>query len=120
MDFKLARGTDKTFFIDVSLDGVPLDLTGYTIKLLAKRSPADADVSAWFAKSIGSGLSLEHGPGSAVNNRIRVVISPVNTASLPDKLTPLYFDCKVKGQDGLVHRVADGTIVVSPDITRSI
>jgi hypothetical protein len=74
------------------------DLTGATIEFIVKRRVDDADGSALFTKTIGSGVTVV----SAVAGTYTITISPSDTNSLLDRV--IYRETVIKLSGGGVIR----------------
>ena len=89
-----------------------------SIRFTGKRSIADPDASAIFAKSIASGattgggftLDLAAGTGT-------VKLSPSDTSGLDDAIILLSFDLQFVDADANKYTIAAGRLTVRPDVT---
>ena len=118
----IVRGDSRTYYIDVSINGVPLDVTGYTAWFTAKYAPTDADTAAAVRKGMSSsltGVTIIADPATGINSRIQVQLGPADTASIPAKATTLHYDVQIKTPSGDIYTVTRGDLQVLPDITNT-
>lgn len=105
-----------TVLIDLAFTqgGAPYDLTGATVKMVAKKDANDGDPGAVFSKSSAlTGIAIV----SAVGGTATVTINPNDTVSLSSNGTSLlFFDVQVTDSGGGVHTAASGSIIIYPDI----
>jgi hypothetical protein len=110
-----------TFKLDTVLrgaNGAVLDLTGAKVWFTAKQAYARFDTDAvQFANTAdGSGAVTVT---DAVNGKVTCKIPPEKTVGFPDADVKLFYDVQVKDAAGDVYTAEEGTIVVTPDITRA-
>jgi hypothetical protein len=78
----LYAGTDKTFTIQIYLNGTPLDLTGLVAaKFCVKENVDDSDSAALITKTLGAGLLVSAPPTSGIMTLSFVVADSVNRPS---------------------------------------
>lgn len=114
-DFALTiyRGDGRE--LEVTLTGVDLPLTGEEdLWFTAKATTDDADSAAAFQKRMGDGITVK----DAAAGTCTVKIDAADTDTI-SKITTLLCDVQlVTSSDPLT--LASGTILVRPDVTRSI
>lgn len=91
-------------------DGVPVDLTGYTAVTQIREHLTSVDVLAELTTENGG-----HTLGGALGT-VDYLIPADATALLP-AVTAVY-DTKLISPDGIVYRFAEGTMIISPQVTR--
>ncbi len=111
---KFYRGDTYTLDLTVTLDALPLDLTGATIKLTAKRSIADSDADAAFQVEgtlldAAAGLAQVVIPATATNDR----------TAYPDDGTTLVYDLELTEQGGRRTTLEVGTFQILADVSRT-
>jgi hypothetical protein len=104
------RGNTKKLDAALTLGGVAIDLTTKSLYFTVKLDPTST--SNLFQKSIGAGITLTN----AVGGLAQIVIDPADTTGLASNQKRLWFDLEyVSGTE--IYTVADGRLVVNPDIT---
>lgn len=115
-DFTMPRG--DTFFIDhtVTSAGSPYDLTGKSLRFVAKRAVGDPDSAAVFVKTSPSG-------GVAITNPTqglaRTTIAPADTSGLAAVAHALRWELQVTDptpNPDAVYTVDKGYLLVDPDV----
>ncbi len=79
-----------------------------------KKKRGDLDSVALIAKSLGSGITVV----DASLGKLQVTINPIDTSMLSGYLRGLPWDVQVVTVSGAVYTVADGLMVIEPDVTR--
>lgn len=107
----------NTEFIDfqITVAGVPQNITGWTVWFTAKRRAGDADPGI-FQKTIANGGLVVTSAATGVGF---IRIDPSDTASLPQERTTLWADQKAKDGAGQLFTVAKGTLIIRPEVTLS-
>lgn len=119
VNLSMKRGDTKTVQFTVS-NLPPTGLTGYTFWFTAKKQISDTDLQAVFEKtSANADFTVTTNGSNTVNGVVTCTINPTDTQNLPDYDVDLLYDFQVKDQSGNVTTSADGTITVSPDVTRA-
>jgi len=110
-DFSMKRG--DTFLIDhtITSGGAAFDLTGKSLRFVAKRSVADADSAAVIVHTIGAGIVVTNATGGLA----RTTISPADTTGLPALAQALAWELQLTDGSN-VYSVDAGTLLVSPDV----
>jgi hypothetical protein len=114
----MVRGNTFSFDILIEENDVPVNLTGGSLKMMAKWSPLDADASAVFTKSSPStGITVL----SAVGGTANITIAPTDTniAAIPYHDVNLYYDIRFTDGSGNVFTVMRGNLLVQYIITRA-
>lgn len=109
---RLYRGDTVELVLEVTVGGVPVDLTGGTLFFTLKTSPSDADNAALLSKVSGSGITVT----DAAEGRAVVTLADTETLSLP-LYTVLHFDVQLKRHTGAIHTVQRGTILFEQHVT---
>jgi len=103
----------------VDENGAALNLTGLTVRFMAKKKVSDDDSSAVLSE-VSSGAS----PGIVITNpatlgKAILTLEPADTASLEDKALKLDYQVRVDGPGGTVKRVADeGKVQIKPQVIK--
>jgi len=100
---------------------VPVDLTGATVWMTAKRHYTDTDLQAVFQIKTPTDIILD---GDPTTGRCTIIVPASATKDMvfvENVLTQeLYFDIQIKTQLGVVQTVETGKLSVAVDITNSI
>ncbi len=111
----ITRSDDETLDIVVTNQdtGAVVNLTGATLKWMAKRRRTDADVDALITKAIGTGVTVTN----AVGGVAEVAIAAADT----NAITPgaYYWELQSVDAASKTHTLAGGRIVILPDLIRS-
>jgi invasion protein IalB len=107
----------QTWTLDVTyLDpgGVPIDLTGFDIRMQIRTSYADysGGVAPLADLTIGDGVTVV----SAAGGNFQLTIAPAATAALP--IGAWYYDCEIESSGGEVTVLSYGRAVVAGEVTR--
>lgn len=95
--------------------GAVVDLSGCSLRFTAKRKRKDADADALLVKTIGSGILISDAPaGLAV-----ILIDPADTNAYTKQIA-LQCDLQLVEPDDTITTVADGTLTVTLDVTRTV
>lgn len=110
------RGDTKTWAVTVTQDESPIDLTGATLTMSARRSFAETGYVFQRTSAPGGGITIDP---DQVTNRGKAVIklATSSTSSLPPDETVLRYDIQVVTADGDQWTVASGTLTVTPDVS---
>lgn len=108
----MTRGDAFTFTLTVTQAGAAYNLTGCSIRFTAKWSYSDADGSAVFSRTVGSGITVTNAAGGIAT----VALAPSNTSSLPASRTDLVYDIQVTNGSN-PFTVVQGTLSVYPDVS---
>jgi hypothetical protein len=116
-NFTITRGDTVVLTLTVTQNGAVYNLTGSTVRMVAKRNPADLDAAATFNKSSPStGIALT----DAANGIATITLSPSDTTGLPTGYKwILFYDVQVTTAGGAIFTVIDGEILVKPSITET-
>lgn len=114
VNLEMVRGDTRVWSMTIKTrDGNPFDLTGYTVKMTAKRAVTDADGSAVFQKTSPAGGITINSPTAGT---ITVTLSPSDTSGLPAYTIRLVYDLQVT--NGTDTRTALlGYLLIKPDVT---
>lgn len=100
---------------------VPVDLTGATLWMTAKKALADTDAKAVFQIKSPTDIIIDASPASG---RAKIVVPANATTSVvfPKDAAQLelYYDIQVKTQTGIVQTVASGKLVLTEDVTDAV
>lgn len=113
-DFIYEQGADLTFLVNYrDSANLPIDITGYTLRGQIRRRFTDSDF-------IPLGLSIEN----ASQGSIRVTLDDnlmegfiFDGVSFADR-TKFVYDIEIVSPGGVVTRLLNGTISVSPEVTK--
>jgi hypothetical protein len=113
----MVRGEQKQWNIAVTQAGVAVDLTGRKLIFTAKLNFDYPDSRAVFQKSTTTtGIALT----DAVNGLARLTVISSDTDSLPySNSSSLFWDLRMVTST-VPQVLASGTLVVSPNVTRSV
>lgn len=115
----MTRGDTKQLSVTIMTGATPQDLTGGKLFFTAKLNVIDADPGvfqlAWQDGGISAGITVISPPSGIAN----VYIAPAATNTLADYDVELVWDLEFVSPAGDVFTVARGTLLVSPDVTRS-
>jgi len=110
MNFKLIRGDDHTFALEFKQDGVPKNITGWTVFLTVKKNIDDLDANAVISKTVTSHTD-------PTNGKTEISIADTET----DPLCGIYYyDIQYKDLAGIIKTVMLGTLNFYKDVTRRI
>ncbi|GAC1475554.1 MAG: hypothetical protein PVSMB8_00160 [Vulcanimicrobiaceae bacterium] len=93
------------------------NLTGWKIWFTAKHNVVDPDLRAVAAlDTVAGGVTIVN----AVGGQVSINMPATATRAEPDGMVALVYD--IQGKDGAatIATLEDGTLVVSPDVTRAI
>lgn len=108
-DLRIEQGAYYTCPLELSDgDDTPLDLTGYTARMQVRKSVGSSEVLLELTTANGR-LVIE---GSTV----RIVLSAEVTAAITWRQG--VYDLELVPPDGKVERLVQGSVVVSPEVTR--
>jgi len=116
-DLELIHGETKQLDIAV-VDGndAAVDITGSSFWFTVKRDWLDADADALITKTVGSGITIDDAPnGSAV-----IDIDPADFAAFANEPVIYVWGLTEKDASADVHRLARGTLLVSPAVQEVI
>lgn len=92
--------------------GDVIDITGATMKFMAKRNVSDADAAAVVTKMVGAGVTLT----DALNGKAQVVLLPADTSNL---IETVQLECEAQMTlAGDVFTVASQPLLVRADVVR--
>ena len=98
-------------------DNLPFDLTNATARMMFRKSAKDSTILATFTSGPGGGLTM-----GGLNGIILLSIDAAVTAGY--KFAAAVYDLEIATPDirfpvsGFVSRVLQGTVTVSPEVTR--
>jgi len=95
------------FVIDT--DGTEWVLSGYSARMQVRKSVAST--TAILSLSDGSGITLNHTPGS-----VAVTASAATMAALP--AGTWVYDIELTSGSGLTYAVLEGKFIIKPEVTR--
>lgn len=110
----IKRGDTIRLALVVTRSSGPVNLTGAALTFTAKRKINDADIDAIAQKTIGAGITVT----DAVNGEAVITLPPADTDAFT-RDTTLQCDVQMIELDGTITTIADGTIEVTRDVTRT-
>lgn len=114
-DLECFRGDTTEWDILVAKDGIPVDLTGATVVMTAKRGFAYP--TPVFQRATG-GLGIVIDPDQETNpGKCTVKLAPTSTSDLAADTTSLRYDVQVTTAGGDHLTVLYGVLTVNPDVT---
>jgi hypothetical protein len=111
----MKRGKTLPFSATCTSNGVPFDLTGASLKFLAKRNVADADGSAVITKTTAGGGIVVPTPTNGV---AQVQILAADTQSLANEETVLVWELQVTSSSN-PFTVAAGLLTIEPAVVQA-
>lgn len=112
---RLPRGDTRAIdFTAYKTDASLVDLTGYSLRLVAKWTPTDSDGAALITKTLGSGITCAF-PTSGV---LTVTFNPGDTSSLPGHRLLLYYDLQITLASA-VWTIYTGRLDILPDVSQT-
>lgn len=128
-DLEVYRGDNETFSITVKRSNTVYPLTSVTIWFTAKNDVLDADASAVIRKdTLGlGGITITDAPAG----KFDLNLIPTDTASITvpttvnpkdrfEYFTELYYDIQLKTGGGAIFTIAEGRLLVKPDVTQAV
>lgn len=105
----------RTFEVTNS-DGTAFDLTGYTFQAQLRKKPLDTGTPvATFTCALGSPTNLV---SITLTNLITDAIPVAANAKDPTATARFYYDLEITSPGGVVTRLVEGYIDVSPQVTK--
>jgi len=114
----MTQGNDFSVSFVVQQNGSPVNLTGATLRLMAKYAPTDADASAVInISSPSSGITIDN----AATGAATFVIPRASTtySTFPTQQSYLYYDLQLTTSTPKVYTILYGTLTINPYITRT-
>ena len=108
---EMYRGNSTEWDVTVTQNFLPVDLAGASLWFTAKTSK-DSPTEV-FQKTIGDGITVTDEPGGM----IRIKMAPIDTSNLAAATISLHYDLEIETAGGDVYNLADGRLIVKPDIT---
>jgi uncharacterized protein YbjT (DUF2867 family) len=113
MNFTITRGDDVGWSGTVELSDVAYDLAGCALYFTGKNKYTDADASAIFQKTIGSGITVTN----PTQGLFTIALVPADTTAIPKAKTILVWDLQLVNSAGKRYTIASGNLIVNPDVT---
>lgn len=113
---RMTRGDDKTFNMAFTKNSQPQNITGFSIWVTAKRAASDADATAVFQRTIGSGVTVTNAVGGLAN----FTVIQAHTSGFEASRVTLLCDVQLKDTPGNVVTAGHFLLLVDPDITRAV
>lgn len=110
----MKRGKTLPFSATCTSNGQPFDLTGATLKFLAKRRAGDADAGAVITKTDGDGIVVP----LPTNGVAQVQILEADTAALANEETVLVWELQVTSSAN-PFTVAGGLLTIEPAVVQA-
>lgn len=104
----IIRGDTADIEVQISQDGTPVNITGYTVFFTAKKNLSDADNSAAIKKDITS-------HSDPTNGKTIVSLAPADTASLA--VGKYHWDLQLKSGSGAISSVSKQMLEIVEDVT---
>lgn len=106
-DLEMSRGTDRTFTLTI-LDSErrPIDISGATMRFMAKKELDDSDADAVIVKTVGAGITL-----SDPTNGIATLTIEASDTEVLDHTYALYYDVRTE-KSGNQYRPIEGVLLV--------
>lgn len=120
-DINLEQGASFDLSLELKdPEGTPINLTGYTFKAQGRNSPSSNNVAAEFTVTA---LDQTTDPGKfkmslSAAQSAKIQLSADSLSGVGHRKTSLVYDLIMTSPGGLVDRVIEGTMFVSPGSTR--
>ena len=106
-DLKVDQGTSFGIQLQIKIDGVDQDLTGYYARSQIRKTPASSDISATFVCTVS--VPLE--------GKIQVSLPTTESVSL--SAGEYHYDLEIfTANDVIVTRILQGKVTVDQEVTR--
>ena len=112
----LKRGDTNVFAATITIASVALDVSAYDIWCTAKYNKDDLDINALFQVTKAAGAIVVSGAG---NNIATITVAASLTLALTTDVS-VFYDVQIKSPGGVVTTVAEGTMLISKDVTRAV
>ncbi len=110
------RGDEPTFFLEAKqADGSDMDISSGELFFTAKSSYRQSDDDAYIFKTIGDGIVVSSGP----EGRFNVTVDTEDTSGMYAPAL-LVWDVQYVTSGGKPITLLDGTLLIKPDVTRSV
>lgn len=110
-DFSINQGSDFVIFFVISdSTGKTVDLEGYDAAMQLRKST--------FSSTADDTLTVENGRLEMYPSEGKIKVKFTNSATAGYKASSYKYDLEIVSPDGYVTRVVEGTIKVSPEVTR--
>lgn len=120
LDISVKQGATYTLIMTVQ-DSVPasINLTGYTFRGQIRTSTSDITIQAPFSFVLGvqSGATLGTVTGTISAADTALIVLPANER-YTRKITKMIYDIEMIEPGGNVVRILEGTVSVSPEVTK--
>lgn len=111
-DFTIEQGANHSFQVQYkNADGSVFDFTGYTAKLQARKSASATDVLIELVSPTDIVFNIPLG-------KMSISFLPEKTTPLANSKQALVYDLEVTNGVTNVLRIIEGTITISPEVTR--
>lgn len=125
MAIGVARGMVRSdtwrLYLEVTRNGVAVDLTGAKLWFTAKVALSDADPGVFqldtATGAVAAGEILIESP--AANGKVTVKLNTAATSSVPDAGVTWFYDVQLKESTGVITTLETGTLRVEPDVTKA-
>lgn len=112
--FEMWRGDTEVFDAAITVGGLPVNITGCTLRFTAKRSLQDSDADAIFQRITPTEIVITNGPGGLC----QITVASTDTASETQDVR-CYCDLQLVDTLGNVSTTATGTLHIKMDVTRT-
>jgi len=106
-DITLEQGATYNMQIRVEENGSPVDVTNYTFASQIRKSHYSTEVAAQFT------TKLVNGPQGSFN----ISLTDTETSAVDSAFTHVY-DVEITSDTGAVSRIIEGTVTVTPEVTK--
>lgn len=110
LDFLMPKGSTFSRTLTWKVSGSPVNLTGYTARMMARTSHISETIVLDMTTSNGK-ISLGGTAGTITLN-----LSATETAAIT--ATSLSYDLELVSAGGVVTRLVEGQIVLTPEVTK--
>lgn len=113
IDLECYRGDTAEWTIAATRDGDPIDLTGATVTMTARRNSV-SPIIFQRTSAPGEGITIDDDPETGI---VVAKLRSLDTLGISNQLTELVYDVRVETASGDNWLVATGTLTVKPDVT---
>lgn len=106
--FTIPQGTSWGIAWPILQNGEPANIAGWTVKAQIRASAASPAVLHEWSSAAGT--------ATAADSTVTLLLDPATSAAWT--WTHAVFDVELLSPAGAVHRIAEGVVYVSPEVTR--
>jgi len=107
-EVEIFKGDSAVLKVLVTLNGVPVNIAGFSMRFLVKKNVLDGDAAALIEKTVAGGIVLT----DPTNGKAEITLVPANTLSLGP--TELVYAIKIKDGSGKIYTILEGPFTIFP------